>query len=118
MLNGLGGTDVADYSARTAPVTADIDGVADDGEPGETDNVRTDVEDLVGGSAGDALIGGTTANSLRGGPGDDSLDGSDLDDLLDGGPGADSLVGGTGTDTADYSTRTANVEVGHRRKRR
>ena len=109
VFNGLAGTDVADYSARTAPVAADIDGIADDGEPGETDNVRTDVEDLVGGSGGDALIGSTTANTLRGGPGNDSLDGSDLADVLEGGPGADSLVGGTGTDSADYSARTAPV---------
>ena len=37
---GGAGFDTADYSARTATVTADLDGAADDGETAEVDNVR------------------------------------------------------------------------------
>ncbi|MEA2403402.1 MAG: hypothetical protein QOE08_49, partial [Thermoleophilaceae bacterium] len=34
------GTDRVSYAGRAAAITADIDGVADDGAPGELDNVR------------------------------------------------------------------------------
>ena len=44
------GTDTADWSGRTQPVIASIDGAANDGEAGEGDNVGTDVE-LTGGTA-------------------------------------------------------------------
>ena len=50
-MKGGSGTDLADYSARVSSVTVDIDGVADDGEHGEADNVGTDVEGVLGGSA-------------------------------------------------------------------
>jgi Ca2+-binding RTX toxin-like protein len=93
-------TDTVTYSARTAPVAADVDGVADDGEAGENDQISTDVENLTGGAANDRLAGGPGGNVLNGGTGND---------VLDGGAGADLLLGGSGTDTADYTTRVAAV---------
>lgn len=102
-LSGGGGIDRVDYSGRIAPVDVSLDGVANDGETGEGDNVGADFEHIFGGSDDDTLIGNTQANELNGGPGDD---------LLDGGPGADTLVGGAGADdTADYSTRVIPVTV-------
>jgi Ca2+-binding RTX toxin-like protein len=90
---GGGGLDTIDYSGRTAAVTLDLDGFADDGEAAEGDNVRPGVERVVGGS------------------GDDRLTGSTGPDLLAGGPGDDELTGGGGADTADYAMRTAPVTV-------
>jgi Ca2+-binding RTX toxin-like protein len=99
LIGGLD-TDTVTYATRTASVTADADGQADDGEAGEADIVDPDVENLVGGSAGDRLTGTVGANLLSGGGGNDVLDGRD---------GADVLLGGAGTDTADYSARAAGV---------
>jgi Ca2+-binding RTX toxin-like protein len=108
---GAAGTDTADYALRSAPVTVSLDNVANDGATGETDNVKTDVENVTGGSGNDALIGTTTANVLAGGPGADSLDGDTGNDVLDGGTGADDFTGGAGTDTVTYAGRAAPVTV-------
>jgi Ca2+-binding RTX toxin-like protein len=108
---GGGGYDLVDYSARTNPVTVAIDGLANDGESGELDNVSTDVENVIGGSAGDTLTGSSASNSLYGGAGDDTLSGGSGNDVLNGGTGADLANGGSGTDTADYSERSAPVSV-------
>lgn len=105
------GTDTADYSGRVASLTVSLDGVANDGAPGETDNVKVDVENVDGGSGNDVLIGGTAINVLTGGAGHDSLDGDAANDTLDGGAGDDDLTGGAGTDLATYATRSAPVDV-------
>jgi Ca2+-binding RTX toxin-like protein len=100
---GAGSADVVTYATRTSDVTADIDGVADDGESGESDNVQSDVENLTGGSGIDTLTGSSAANTLSGGSGNDSLDG---------GTGADILNGGAGTaDVVTYVSRSADVTV-------
>jgi Ca2+-binding RTX toxin-like protein len=111
VLNGGTGTDVADYSARGVTLQISVDGTANDGQQGETDNVKTDVENVTGGSAGDALIGSTVANVLLGGGGDDTLDGDAANDILDGGTGADDLVGGAGTDLVTYAASATPVTV-------
>src|SRR4051794_33970370 len=105
------GQDVADYRTRTAALTLSDDGVANDGAAGEGDNIGTDVDDLLGGSGDDTITGSTWTNTLRGGAGRDTLDGGTNDDVLDGGPGADIIAGGAGIDTADYSARTAPLDV-------
>src|SRR6266511_5116940 len=45
------------YDSRTAPVTITLDGVADDGEAGEGDNVGADIERATGGSGDDLIVG-------------------------------------------------------------
>ena len=85
--------DHASWTGRANPVTADLDGVADDGELGEGDNARSDIETLVGGNAADTLTGNSGNNGL------------------DGGPGPDTLNGGAGDDYALYWSRTAPVNV-------
>jgi Ca2+-binding RTX toxin-like protein len=119
-LVGKDGRDTADYSARAAPVSVSLNGSADDGEGGEKDNVASDVENLVGGSADDqlagndgdnALLGNAGNDILGGGGGNDQLDGSAGDDTLAGGTGSDSIVGGDGTDTASYAEAGAGVRV-------
>ena len=72
-------------SARTTPVTVTLYGAANDGAPGEGDNIGA--FEVVGGPAGDSLTNPTNLEGLRlsGGPGDDKLTG----DLLNGEAGAD-----------------------------
>jgi Ca2+-binding RTX toxin-like protein len=73
VLVGGSGRDVVGYAFRTRPVSADLDGLADDGEAGEGDRVARDVEDLWGGSANDRLTGDDRGNLLVGGLGADVL---------------------------------------------
>jgi Ca2+-binding RTX toxin-like protein len=119
-LTGKDGRDTADYSARVAPVAVSLNGSADDGEGGEKDDVASDVELLVGGSADDqlagndgdnALLGNAGNDILGGGGGNDQLDGGAGDDTLAGGTGSDSVLGGDGTDTASYAEAGAGVRV-------
>jgi hypothetical protein len=98
VLKGGVGFDTVTYADRVAPITASIDGQANDGEAGEGDNVGTDIESVVGGSAGDTLTGGPNADVLVGGAGDDTLSGLGGNDTLDGGAGSDHLDGGAGAD--------------------
>ncbi|MBM7785310.1 calcium-binding protein [Tenggerimyces flavus] len=111
---GGGGRDVVDYSSRTTKVSADLDGVQDDGELNERDVIKTDVEGFRGGSAGDTLIGNESANSIFGGPGNDTIFGfggadflignafgNDGDDTIFGGNGPDEIQGGAGNDGLD-----------------
>jgi Ca2+-binding RTX toxin-like protein len=118
----VGGTgiDSATYGQRESAVTATLDGVANDGAPGERDNVGADVENLEGGNGQDVLSGSEGPNAISGGVGDgagaagDTLNGFGGDDVLgvnnsvrgtlNGGDGDDSLYrgrqvnGGAGND--------------------
>ncbi|WP_445148574.1 hypothetical protein [Baekduia sp. Peel2402] len=89
-------------------VTVTLDGVADDGFPGEGDNV-TNME-LVesygslrfGGTEGDDVATASEVGNraeLSGKGGNDKLKGTDDDDTIDGGSGSDDLTGGYGNDT-------------------
>lgn len=95
----------------------------DDGAPSEGDDIRDDVEVVVGGAGDDVLTGGDDADMLLGGNGDDTLagglgndsliGGNGLDWFVEGGAanGADVFNGGAGLDTVDYSGRVAPVAV-------
>jgi len=102
-----------DYRARVNPVIVDGDGVADDGEAGEGDNVSPNIDFVLGGSAGDTFTdisaagrGGndtfisTGARGVfcDGGSGDDVFIGGVPADFCFGGPGEDDLSGGGGSD--------------------
>jgi len=97
VLQGGLGDDTADYSYPWA-VSISLDGVANDGEPGETDNVQTDIENVVGGDGPDTLTGNELANTLTGNGGNDVLIGYQGDDILVGGPGDDTLRGARDSD--------------------
>jgi hypothetical protein len=102
------------YEDRVAPVTASADGIANDGEAGERDDVRADIA-LIGGAGDDVLESGPARRAelfvLVGGPGDDDLRGGPGPDLLPAGPGADRMSGGGGRDAALYSEARAPVSV-------
>ncbi|MCC6624027.1 MAG: calcium-binding protein [Deltaproteobacteria bacterium] len=117
VFNGGAGTDVLDWSARSAVgVTVSIDGVANDGETGgdEGDNVKSDVEDLIGTDFDDALTGSASNNLFVGGDGDDVMSGLGGNDIFDesaADSGSDTFNGGLGTDLVDYSARTVALIV-------
>src|SRR3954451_10174905 len=95
---------------RQPSVNLTLDGVANDGRPGENDNV-TGVEDfqmyVVGsftGSDGPETFviynpGNSGPSNLLGRGGDDELVGHDFNDNVDGGAGNDHVEGGLGNDT-------------------
>lgn len=112
------GVDQVTYGSRTGRIVADLDGVNnDDGEIGERDTIRTDVESIRGGSGDDDLFGGVGNDVLIGGPGNDDLFGLDGNDQLieqegtmNGGLGGDTFVGGP-TATVSYADRSQRVSV-------
>jgi Ca2+-binding RTX toxin-like protein len=72
--------------------TITLDGVRDDGVPGELDNVHSDIENVAAGPGNDVVVGNDAANTLDGGPGDDRLDGRAAIDAFIGAAGADTLL--------------------------
>lgn len=128
----LRGTDNPDdrvtYADRTAGIRVDLDGEADDGEPGEGDRVDPTIEEvlggmgddqlvastkgeatqqravrphvlLAGGAGADLLVAGPAGARLRGGGGRDVVRGASGSDDITGGEDADQLDGGGGHDT-------------------
>ncbi len=114
------GKDTVDESNHVGNLVLTVDGVKDDqvaGHPEQgIDNIRPDVENVVGGDGDDDITGSNGANRLVGGPGNDTLSGLGGPDVLVPGPGADTLSGGAAPDTAMYagaaSAITANLNSG------
>jgi Ca2+-binding RTX toxin-like protein len=105
-LSGGNGRDQVSYIERTNPVTVTLDGVANDGAPGENDAIDG-VQAIIGGAGADTLIGNTNPNELIGNAGNDTLRGLGDDDTLFGGADADVLDGGDGAqDTVQYGENT------------
>jgi len=113
VMNGGAGTDTVDYSARSNALTVTMDGAAaNDGESGENDNVKSDVENIIGGSGADNITGNALNNRIDGRDGNDILSGGAGDDVFpqgSAGDGNDIISGGTGDDLVDYSGRSANI---------
>jgi Ca2+-binding RTX toxin-like protein len=121
VFNGGAGTDTVSYASRTVGVTVTMDGVAgNDGKTGasENDNVKADIENIVGSGFDDIITGNVSANRITGGLGADTMTGGDGDDVFPQGtdPAAaaldsDTIVGGLGVDEVDYSARTAALDI-------
>jgi hypothetical protein len=121
--------------APTAPISLTVDGVADDGRPGEGDNV-TDVEvakllvaasiaagpgpvelsvfrtqalpsRLIGSAQADTLTGFDYDDVIAGGAGDDTIVGSYGNDTINPGPGRDSVNADTATACNFFECRPA-----------
>lgn len=65
MSGGPGTFDRVDYSKRSRPVTATFDGVANDGESGEADNIGLDVEDYLPPFGTPVYVNATTGDDGR-----------------------------------------------------
>lgn len=111
--NGGAQSDTVSYADRAEDLNVTVDGAADDGGAGEADNVKTDVESVVGGSGDDLLTGhSTNPDTLSGAGGDDVLNGLGGGDMLVGGLGTDELHGGSSSaDTVSYAGHTSGVSV-------
>jgi hypothetical protein len=109
-LTGAAGLDTADYSARRLALNLSLDGVANDGETGENDNLDVDI--VTGGMGNDILAAGSNAATLNGGLGNDQLTGSSEADVLDGGLGDDTVTGAAGNDTLRGGAGNDRVEGG------
>src|SRR5262249_7324843 len=117
VIHGGTGTDVISYRNRTAPLTVTMDGVAaNDGEPGEKDNVEVDVENLIAGRGNDTITGNASDNLIEGHTGADTLSGGAGNDTLIGGALPDTIAsvawGGNAT-AVDLSADTLNGNDGN-----
>jgi len=103
-VDGGAGIDTFDIREKTAAVVLTLNGAnaATVFVGGVAEDTIRNVENIVGGSAGDTLTGDAAANKLSGARGNDWLKGSG---------GADILDGGEDIDTADYSDKTAAIAV-------
>lgn len=100
---GGAGVDTVFYGSRTSSITVTMnDNAANDGGPGEGDNVQSTIENLYGGFAADNITGNDSANLIEDSGGADvirALGGADVirardgvnDPTLDCGTGTDSL---------------------------
>lgn len=98
VLDGGVGTDTVSYLGRSAGVVVSNNGSFGDGNAGEGDNVRANVEKLVGTNAADTLTGAGLADQLFGNAGNDTLRGNAGTDTIDGGKGLDRMYGDAGND--------------------
>jgi Ca2+-binding RTX toxin-like protein len=106
LLGGGDGYDTVRFERRVVPIRASIDGIANDGQLGEADNIMPGVEKLVGGESDDTLVGGAGDDTIDGAGGDDVIDGVGGNDSLEGGTqdgGSDRIVGGDGDDNLSGS---------------
>jgi len=117
-----GSNDTVDYGEgqHNAGVTVTIGALADDGLPGEGDDVKGDVEAVYGSEGPDVIVGTDDNELLMGEGGNDQLygkGGNDKvygfagDDILTPGLGNDDSDGGEGTDTINYVDHLDGVTV-------
>jgi Ca2+-binding RTX toxin-like protein len=132
---GPGVDTVSDYDqpgASSYPrLNMSFDGVANDGRPGENDNlvgvekldvsvsgtfaggaddddffVRSNLDGgdstITGAGGNDKLKGHDHVETIDGGPGDDRVEGGYNHDVLTGGPGRDTIFGDSTTDTCNF----------------
>jgi hypothetical protein len=141
VVSGAPRTDVdVEYFDHVVGVRVSLDGRANDGAPGEGDDVgrgvrtvdgtnRRDVVDARGarglvdvyGNGGDdrlyaspeggSLYGATGGDVLHGGPGRDTLDGESGNDVLSGGGGVDALDGGFGRNVVTGGPGRDRIDV-------
>jgi Ca2+-binding RTX toxin-like protein len=111
-LIGDAGNDMASYASRSAAVTVNLAAPGGDGQPGENDDVKGDVEKLRAGLGNDTLVGDGGTNFLDGGPGNDTLNAGGGQDLVNGGSGSDSLEGADGNDTLNGEAGTDSLRGG------
>jgi len=89
------------YDQTFSPATESItlDNVANDGAPGEHDNVHGDIEIVYPDGRENVVVGNWRDNELHGGSGDDEITG---------GTGRDLLIGSGGDDTIDAADGEAD----------
>jgi Ca2+-binding RTX toxin-like protein len=96
--------------AEHPPISVTLDGQANDGRPGEGDDVRS-IERITSNTSGTVVLSDADdivemwanidngASTIRTNGGNDQVTGGSRDETIDGGPGDDRLEGGFGNDT-------------------
>jgi hypothetical protein len=105
VVKGGDGFDEVSYAERTTAVSVSLDGHANDGSPGEDDNVAGDVEDVATGAGNDTVTGNGAASVIATGAGDDVVN------ARNGVP--DTVLCGDGNDTVhgDYTDTVIACET-------
>jgi Ca2+-binding RTX toxin-like protein len=98
-VRGGSGTDRLRLDAHSGGMTISLDDQANDGSPGEGDNIHSDIENIEGTGSDDSFTGSPGPDNFDGGNGRDTIHGADGDDTLTGGSDNDQVYGDAGNDT-------------------
>jgi Ca2+-binding RTX toxin-like protein len=110
----IGGTgdDRLILDGHSGGMTISLDGQANDGSPGEGDNVGSDFEQIDGTTSADVFTGSAGHDQFSGGQGDDEIHGGGGDDDLYGGSGDDRVYGDAGNDKVQGANGSDIVDGG------
>jgi hypothetical protein len=97
-LHGGPGADTLHLDNHPAGMAISLNEVADDGSPGEGDNIHGDIEHIHGTGHADTFAGSPGPDRFDAGLGNDTIGGGGGDDELDGGLGHDRVAGDAGND--------------------
>jgi serralysin len=112
-IHGAGGDDRVSYAGRTNDVDVSLDNVRNDGEAGEFDDVRSNVENITSGGGDDTLIGNGAANDMQAFGGNDVLQGLGGNDTLLLGSGNNGGFAGAGNDVVSgQNGEIDNIDCG------
>ena len=109
---GGSGTDRLRLSGHAGGMTISIDGQANDGTPGEGDNVGSDIEKIEGTTGNDFFTGSAGPDNFEGDSGDDEIHGAGGADDLYGGGGDDKMFGDAGNDKLQGAAGADTVDGG------
>lgn len=106
------GSDKLILDSHVGGMNISIDGAANDGTPGEHDNVGGDIESITGTAGNDVFTGSAGPDSFDGNSGNDEIHGAGGNDDLDGGGGDDKIYGDAGSDKLQGSNGADIVDGG------
>ncbi|MDQ3029018.1 MAG: hypothetical protein M3R09_03090 [Actinomycetota bacterium] len=111
-VRGGEGTDRLRLDGHVGAMTIRLDGQANDGTPGEGDNIGSDIESILGTSGSDVFAGSAGPDGFDGGGGGDEIRGAGGNDDLRGGGGSDRVFGDAGDDVVEGTYDTDTVDGG------
>ena len=111
-LNGGPGDDRLLLDNHSGGMNITLDGQANDGSPGEGDNVGSDFEHIDGTTSNDVFTGSAGNDQFSGGSGDDEIHGGGGDDNLSGDGGDDRVYGEAGNDKVEGANGADIVDGG------
>ena len=106
------GSDRLRLSGHQGGMTISIDGQANDGTPGEGDNIGSDIEQIDGTTSNDVFFGSAGPDNFSGDSGDDEIHGGGGQDDLYGGGGDDRMFGDAGNDKLQGASGSDTVDGG------
>jgi Ca2+-binding RTX toxin-like protein len=109
---GGSGSDHLYLDKHAGGVSITIDGAANDGAPGEGDNVGADIEAIDGTTSNDVFTGSPGPDNFAGGSGNDEIHGAGGNDDLYGSSGDDKVYGDAGNDKVQGATGADTVDGG------